>query len=99
MDEKESNITRDHIAMEAMKVYLQTNIRRLYTPKNWLKMFFGNRKFDFYTSLPDYEKMAKTCYKIADEMIAARKEKDNEQHIPVWMPVGLKPNENEYERD
>lgn len=79
MNENERNTIRDYIAIKAMEAYLQTNIRRLYTPQNWLKMILGKTNYEFITSYPNCDKMAKTCYRIADEMLAARKENNNEQ--------------------
>lgn len=37
----ESNISRDHIAMEAMKVLMQKNVSEYMTFKNKIKKLFG----------------------------------------------------------
>lgn len=65
-----SNISRDHIAMEAMKVLMQKTVSKHLTLKNWIRKIFGrdynaNVKFDSKT-------LAKASYSIADAMIAQR---------------------------
>ena len=71
----ESNISRDHIALEAMKVILEKGIEREQTLWNKIKVLLGgeirrNIRFPYEHSL------AKQAYKYADAMIAER-EKDN----------------------
>lgn len=66
----ESNISRDHIAMEAMKVLMEKTVSNNLTLRNRIRQFFGlNHK----TYIAFDEKMiAKLSYNIADAMIAQR---------------------------
>lgn len=65
-----SDISRDHIAMEAMKVLMQKQVSEYLTFKNKIKKFFGME----YKSVTAYEKksLARISYDIADAMIAQR---------------------------
>lgn len=65
-----SNISRDHIAMEAMKVLMQKNVSEYMTFKNKIKKLFGLE----YKSVIAYDKewLAKMAYDFADVMIAQR---------------------------
>lgn len=66
----ESNISRDHIAMEAMKVLMEKTVSNNLTLKNRIRQFFGlNHKT--YTAF-DEKMIAKLSYNIADAMIAQR---------------------------
>ena len=60
-----SNISRDHIAMEAMKVLMQKNVSEYMTFKNKIKKLFGLIAYD-------EEWLAKMAYDFADAMIAQR---------------------------
>lgn len=64
----ESNITRDHIALEAMKILMQKRI-------NVKKNLFGN-----VISINSIDKflLANEAYNIADAMIAEREKKNEE---------------------
>jgi hypothetical protein len=66
----ESNISRDHIAMEAMKVLMQKNVSEYMTFKNKIKKLFGLE----YKSVIAYDEewLAKMAYDFADVMIAQR---------------------------
>jgi hypothetical protein len=65
-----SNISRDHIAMEAMKVLMEKTVSNNLTLKNRIRQFFGlNNKT--YTAF-DEKMIAKLSYNIADAMIAQR---------------------------
>lgn len=66
----ESNISRDHIAMEAMKVLMQKNVSEYMTFKNKIKKLFGLE----YKSVIAYDEewLAKMAYDFADAMIAQR---------------------------
>lgn len=65
-----SNISRDHIAMEAMKVLMEKTVSNNLTLKNRIRQFFGlNHKT--YTSL-DKKMIAKLSYEMPDAMIAQR---------------------------
>ncbi len=68
----ESNISRDHIALEAMKIiYGKTSFARL-SPINRLRKLFGlSIPSQGYTSW-GYEPIAKEAYSLADAMIAER---------------------------
>jgi hypothetical protein len=65
-----SNISRDHIAMEAMKVLMEKTVSNNLTLKSRIKRFFGlNHKT--YTAF-DEKMIAKLSYEMADAMIAQR---------------------------
>jgi hypothetical protein len=67
----ESNISRDHIAMEAMKVIIQASKRDATSFWNRLKRKItgtGNVATDY----PSEKKVAKLAYEYADAMIAER---------------------------
>lgn len=65
-----SNISRDHIAMEAMKVLMEKTVSNNLTLKNRIRQFFDlNHKT--YTAF-DEKMIAKLSYNIADAMIAQR---------------------------
>lgn len=74
----ESNITRDHIALEAMKImYGKTSFVRL-TPINRLRKLLGlSVPSQGYTSW-SYKSIAKEAYSLADAMIAERNKANNE---------------------
>lgn len=65
-----SNISRDHIAMEAMKVLMQKNVSEYMTFKNKIKKLFGLE----YKSVIAYDEewLAKMAYDFSDAMIAQR---------------------------
>lgn len=65
-----SNISRDHIAMEAMKVFMEKNVTVSLTLKNRIRRFLG-MSYKSVTVL-DYKGIAKLSYNIADAMIAQR---------------------------
>lgn len=65
-----SNISRDHIAMEAMKVLMEKTVSNNLTLKNRIKRFFG-LNHSTYTSL-DKKMIAQISYDMADAMIAQR---------------------------
>lgn len=65
-----SNISRDHIAMEAMKVLMEKTVSNNLTLKNRIRQFFGlNHKA--YIAF-DEKMIAKLSYEMADAMIAQR---------------------------
>ena len=71
----ESNISRDHIALEAFKIMLEKCISK--------KQIFWNKIAEFLVgvakekiNLPNDESLALNAYRYADAMIAER-EKDN----------------------
>jgi hypothetical protein len=72
-----SNISRDHIAMEAMKVLMEKTVSNSLTLKNRIKKFFGmNYK---KVAAFDAKMLAIFSYKIADEMIAQREKKQEDK--------------------
>lgn len=72
-----SNISRDHIAMEAMKVLMQKNVTISLTLKNRIRRFFGMS----YKSVTIFDKkgLAELSYKIADAMIAQREKVEEDK--------------------
>lgn len=65
-----SNISRDHIAMEAMKVLMEKTASDSMTLKNKVKKFFG---MNYRTVVAfDQKSIAKLSYEMADAMIAQR---------------------------
>lgn len=73
----ESNISRDHIAMEAMKILMQKNISEYITFKNKIKKLFGLG----YKSVTAYDEewLAKMAYDFADAMISQREKKQEDK--------------------
>nr|DAL63080.1 MAG TPA_asm: hypothetical protein [Caudoviricetes sp.] len=65
-----SNISRDHIAMEAMKVLMQKTVSKDLTLKNRIRKFFGK---DYNVQVVyNSETLAEASYAMADAMIAQR---------------------------
>lgn len=72
-----SNISRDHIAMEAMKVIMEKTTSDSMTMKNRIKKFLG---MNYRTAIAFNQKaIAKLSYEMADAMIAQRENKEEEQ--------------------
>lgn len=65
-----SNISRDHIAMEAMKVIMEKTTSDSMTMKNRIKKFLGMNYRTFIAF--DQKAIAKLSYEMADAMIAQR---------------------------
>lgn len=65
-----SNISRDHIAMEAMKVLMQKAVSENLTFKNRIRKFFG-KDYNLKVQL-DIKTVAKISYNMADAMIEQR---------------------------
>ena len=65
-----SNISRDHIAMEAMKVFMEKNVTVSLTLKNRISRFLGI-SYKSVTAVDD-KSIAKLSYEMADAMIAQR---------------------------
>lgn len=77
----ESNISRDHIAMEAMKVLLNQGMALSAKPlsfKDRVKRFFG---LPFKGEVQDsyIKEISKGAYEIADAMITQREKKQEER--------------------
>lgn len=66
----ESNISRDHIALEAMKCMMQTAKRRRTLWNRVVTLFFPNKEVS--SSSYSYKGQAIAAYKIADAMIEER---------------------------
>lgn len=66
----ESNISRDHIALEAMKCMMNTVKRRRTLWNRIVTLFFPSKE----SSVTNYnfKKMVKAAYEIADAMIKER---------------------------
>lgn len=64
----ESNITRDHIALEAMKILMQ---KRINVKKNLFGKVISINSIDKFL-------LANEAYNIADAMIAEREKKNEE---------------------
>ena len=65
-----SNISRDHIAMEAMKVIMEKTTSDSMTMKNRIKKILGMK---YRTVIAfDQKAIAKLPYEMADAMIAQR---------------------------
>lgn len=74
----ESNITRDHIALEAMKIIYSKTFFRSFKPVNRLKKLLGlSVNKQNYSSL-NYKTIANEAYNLADAMIAERNKANNE---------------------
>lgn len=65
-----SNISRDHIAMEAMKILMEKNVTVSLTLKNRIRRFIG-MSYKSVTAF-DNKALAKLSYEVADAMIAQR---------------------------
>lgn len=74
----ESNISRDHIALEAMKIHLNKSmiIKRTVFNRIACALGFANPHF---TVCFNTAKVAEFAYCLADAMIAEREKKDEEQ--------------------
>ena len=77
----ESNISRDHIALEAMKIILAKNTREITKPMVRFKAWLGDTEgFKSSTTFPDPKVLARMSYSIADAMIEERERRnENEQ--------------------
>lgn len=65
-----SNISRDHIAMEAMKVLMEKQVSVSLSLKNKIKRFFGKDHQSAFAI--DCRSLAAMSYRMADAMIAQR---------------------------
>jgi hypothetical protein len=74
----ESNISRDHIAMEAMKVIMEKTVSNSLTLKNKIRKFFGLNYHRTVESL-DLKMIARISYDMADAMISQREKKQEVQ--------------------
>lgn len=67
----ESNISRDHIALEAMKIIINASLEEEQTLWNKIKVLFGGKSKVAHKTV-DFEKAAYLAYKYADAMIEER---------------------------
>lgn len=72
-----SNISRDHIAMEAMKVLMQKTVSDSLTLKNKIRKLFG-LNYRTVTSF-DIKMIAQISYDMADAMISQREKKQEDK--------------------
>ena len=66
----ESNISRDHIALEAMKCMMMTAKRRRTLWNRIVTLFFPSKEVSVTNYY--YKRQAKSAYQIADAMIKER---------------------------
>lgn len=72
----ESNITRDHLAMEAMKILLgKSLVRRIYWT-NRLKKILGMKYSVTTCFIHNPKNISETSYEMADAMITERERKE-----------------------
>lgn len=76
----ESNISRDHIALEAMKIIYEKSICHRITPLNRIKAWLGMKHAITTTFRHNVNEIARVAYKIADSMIAARENKPEDNN-------------------
>lgn len=69
--EQESNISRDHIALEAMKVIMKKTTKEMLTPLNRLKRWLGIEHTSSTIGIT-YDTLAGKAYDVADAMVAER---------------------------
>lgn len=72
---EQSNISRDHIAMEAMKILMQETTREMLTPLNRLKRWLG-LPYKSWSGGIELAQMAKLSHDIADAMVAEREKRN-----------------------
>ena len=68
---EQSNITYDHIALEAMKIIMQMTTREMLTPLNRLKRWLGIEHTSSTIGIT-YDSLAAKAHDIADAMVAER---------------------------
>lgn len=78
MEKSESNITRDHLAMEAMKVIMEKSVRRRMSLKERIKSMFGKPVVERITMLNPVL-IADVSYRVADAMIARRETEEKKK--------------------
>lgn len=78
---EQSNISRDHIALEAMKVIMQTTTREMLTPLNRLKRWLG-LPYRNWTGGLTHAGLAKAAHDVADAMMAERERRNAKSARP-----------------
>lgn len=73
----ESNISKDHIALEAMKILLKETMFDNTSICGRVKRFFC--KGSKMTSMTNAQDVAKMAYDYADAMVAERERRNNEE--------------------
>lgn len=73
----ESNISRDHIALEAMKIILDKAAFRPLHLIDRIRIMFGRKTKRCRLDHPASEKVAEYAYEFADAMIAEREKVKN----------------------
>ena len=72
---EQSNISRDHIALEAMKIIMQATTHEIITPVQRFKRWLGMTHKSWLGGLNPGQLAAKS-YDIADAMVAERENKN-----------------------
>lgn len=75
--EQESNISRDHIALEAMKVIMRETTHEITTPMARVRRWLGLPYKSWLGGL-DLGQLAAKSYDIADAMVAERQNRKTE---------------------
>lgn len=75
--EQQSNISRDHIAMEAMKVIMRETTHEITSPVARIKRWFGLPHKSWLIDLTPGQ-LARKSYEIADAMVAERQNRKTE---------------------
>lgn len=75
-----SNISRDHIALEAMKIVLDKSLVRVINPIDRIREFFGKDKTRTRLICIPYNEIAIFAYKLADAMIKEREKQNNDNN-------------------
>lgn len=78
---EQSNISRDHIALEAMKVIMQTTTREMLSPLNRLKRLLGITHVSSTIGIT-YENLAAKAHDVADAMMAERERRNAKSARP-----------------
>lgn len=73
-----SNILRDHIALEAMKIILDKAAFRPLHLIDRIRIMFGRKTERCRLDYPASEKVAEYAYEFADAMIKEREKQNNE---------------------
>lgn len=72
---EQSNISRDHIALEAMKIIMQATTHEIITPVQRLKRWLG-MTHESWLGGSSLENIARKAYDIADAMVAEREKRN-----------------------
>ena len=75
--EQQSNISRDHIALEVMKVIMEKTSHEITTPVARIKRWLGLPYKSWLDGLTP-EQLSRKAYDIADAMVAERQNRKTE---------------------